>query len=337
MTDVTGSSAEDGDRKVLRDNAIFLELCHVCNLRCVHCYIPPGAKAEHTFLDAHLAGAILRQLSGLRFNRVVLTGGEPLTHRDFDRIYETAWNHKLAVSIFTNAQLLSRERMALFERKPPAEIRVSVFAGSRQSYAEVTKYDGFDFVRETITRLAEAGIPVSVKLPLLRQNQSDVAQFRRELTGLGIRSRGEVRIVPRFDGDREHLSWRLTPPEITAYSGWDHEAWLGAISRREEQESAPASVRRCLHDCRPFLVDPGGYLRLCFFIRDIGVDLRSKPLNEAISTLTDQLQRSALSPALVSCSACKFSRYCHYCPGWARAEVGQLGAPIPFLCGFFPR
>ena len=320
-------------RKLVLNKTMVLETNYVCNLRCVHCYVPSPRKRTATFLNVELVEDLLGQFQRLGFEYVLLTGGEPLVHPRFDDIYQSAWDRGFHVSLFSNGLLLDDRRLDLLTRKPPALVRISMFGGSPATYARVAGRDGFDLVRSRILELHERKVPVRVKIPLLRYNASDAAAIREDLARRGISCKIDMRIIPRFDGDRESLDSRLTPEEILDLGLEDPRANLEHYRRLRHQP--PGSIRTlqyCLERCQPFIINPEGRLQLCFLIRDWMVDLRRCSLSEAITTLAQSILEASSDRAADECNACSYRTFCSYCPGWARNEVGRAGEPIPFLC-----
>lgn len=331
-TPLEGSRQTDG-RKLVLSKTMVVETNHVCNLRCAHCYVPSAFKRPGRFLDPALVEDLFDQFETLGFGYVLLTGGEPLVHPSFEEIYESAWDRGFHVSLFTNGLLLDERRMDLLTRKPPAVVRISLFGGSPAAYAEVAGHDGYDQVRARALELHQRGVPVRVKFPLLRHNASDAASVQTDLGRQGVPCKIDVRIIPRFDGDREILKWRLAPEEILEL-GLEHRgASLEKYRRLQRQRPGPVrTLRYCLERCQPFVINPEGRLQLCFLIRDWSVDLRRYRLSQAITTLARSILAADLEGTDDGCNACPHRSFCSYCPGWARNETGRAGEPIPFLC-----
>lgn len=312
---------------------MVLETNHVCNLRCLHCYVPDESKRVAAFLDRPFVESLFDQFEENGFRYVLLTGGEPLAHPDFDGIYQSAWDRGFFVSLFTNGLLLDEERQDLLQRKPPAVVRVSLFGGTRESYRAVAGRDAFELACARVLALHARGVPVRVKIPLLRQNAADVSGLQQGLRARGIPCKIEVRIIPRFDRDTDLLQWRMTPEEIVELGLEDRGANLRHFEALRRQPPVPVrSLRYCLERCQPFVVSPEGRLQLCFFLRDWQADLRRQPLREAISSLTETMLADDPDEPSQVCRTCDRRGLCGYCPGWARNEAGRAGDPIPFLC-----
>src|SRR5690606_6693771 len=64
-------------------------LTKMCNLRCPHCYMGAGKKAERE-LTTEECMRVLNELGDLGTEMLILTGGEPLLRRDIFEIASAA-------------------------------------------------------------------------------------------------------------------------------------------------------------------------------------------------------------------------------------------------------
>ena len=316
------------------NKTIVLELNHYCNLQCIHCYIPNEEKYPQkyiTFADAHM---LLDQIEAYGFKRILITGGEPLANPDFERIYSYAWEKGFIITLFSNATLMNESIKKLLITKKPALLRVSLFGADNDSYEKITGQDLFSLVYKNILYMKKNGVNVTVKIPLLRQNNPDgMKTVQQELGGRGISTKIEVRILPRFDGDTETLSYRYTPEEIMAL-GIDNQTRGMEKYKKIKQgtQKKAKDINHCLHVCQPFVISPQSSLQLCFFLREWNVSLKTTSFPDALDMLVEQISREQKLDTEFECEDCDKQFMCPYCPGWARSEVGMLNKRIPFLC-----
>ncbi len=318
--------------KVNLGKTIVIEMNHFCNLHCIHCYVPNDEKVNKSYMTYDDAKILFDKIEKCGFNRLLFTGGEPLANPDFKKIYQEAWDRGFVISVFTNATLFDDEYKKLFTTKKPDLIRISLFGGSDDTYEKVTGARMFESVYKNILYLHQHKVEVRVKIPLLRQNIADIKEIHTELRNLGISSKLEVRILPRFNGDTETLKYRFTPKEIVALN-IDNENV--SIQQYEKMINGPKRNVRdlsyCLYECQPFLISPESNLHLCFFIRDNQVNIKEYSFEDAIKMLIDKTERTSMHTEQV-CDNCKNQSMCPYCPGWAKLEVGSYNDSIQFLC-----
>ena len=73
---------------------------------------------------------------------VYLTGGEVLTHPDFEKIYIYLKTKGVFVVILTSLSLLNEQHIELFKKYPPLRITASIYAMSSNSFKTVTGLNG---------------------------------------------------------------------------------------------------------------------------------------------------------------------------------------------------
>ncbi len=316
------------------NKTVVLELNYQCNLHCIHCYIPDTEKHPMRFMEYEDATEVLDKLKEYGFRRILITGGEPLLNPDFEKIYSYAWDLGFIISLFTNATLMNKEKMELLVKKRPAMIRISLFGADKHSYERITGQDRYTEVCEKILYLKAQGVNVTVKIPLLRQNDvTKMKEIQREFSAKGISTKIEVRILPRFNGDTEAINYRYTPQEIIDLKIDNEERgeeYYEQIKKLPQKKAR--NISYCIHVCQPFVINPEMNLQLCFFIREINVNLKENSFENACHLLVEKVSEKYKEETICECLQCDKQYLCPYCPGWAKTEVGKVNEKIPFLC-----
>ena len=80
---------------------ISWNLTRMCNLRCPHCYMEGGRKAENE-LTTEECLALITELDTLGTEMLILTGGEPLLRKDIFEIATSASSLGIWVVMGTN-------------------------------------------------------------------------------------------------------------------------------------------------------------------------------------------------------------------------------------------
>ena len=89
-----------------RPSLISWNLTQLCNLRCPHCYLSAGKKAERE-LSTEECLRLLPEMQGLGTEMVILTGGEPLLRKDIYELARAASELGLWVVMGTNGVLVN--------------------------------------------------------------------------------------------------------------------------------------------------------------------------------------------------------------------------------------
>jgi radical SAM protein with 4Fe4S-binding SPASM domain len=85
---------------------ISWNLTKQCNLRCPHCYLEAGRKAENELTTAECLG-LLDEMKSLGTEMVILTGGEPLLRKDIYDIAQAASGYGFWVVMGSNGVLIT--------------------------------------------------------------------------------------------------------------------------------------------------------------------------------------------------------------------------------------
>jgi MoaA/NifB/PqqE/SkfB family radical SAM enzyme len=102
MTAATATRKQEREANGLQVPAVlFLAVTGVCNLECPHCYTQ-GYDPQP--MDVSLARSILEQSCDLGVSLILVTGGEPLTHREFMALPPTMPD--TAFLVFSNGTLV---------------------------------------------------------------------------------------------------------------------------------------------------------------------------------------------------------------------------------------
>ncbi|MDO4467543.1 MAG: radical SAM protein [Bacillota bacterium] len=162
------------DLKARRDGIPLhgqLELTSLCNLDSKMCFVHmkkadvlPFSFWKKVIDQAHLLGMM----------DVILTGGECLTHPDFDQIYLYLLNKGIHVDIFSNGVLIDEKRVEFFKKYPPSKIQITLYGSSEDVYEKVTGKRVFSIVRNNLLRLKEAGILVELAITPNKYNVKDI-------------------------------------------------------------------------------------------------------------------------------------------------------------------
>ncbi len=93
---------------VYKPSLISWNLTRMCNLRCPHCYLEAGRKAENELTTDECLG-LIDEMKTLGTEMLILTGGEPLLRRDIYDIARHASSQGIWVVMGTNGVLLDDE------------------------------------------------------------------------------------------------------------------------------------------------------------------------------------------------------------------------------------
>ncbi len=134
---------------------LLVHLTDRCTLRCRHCFIGHQTGTDLPYAAVlRLAGEFV-ELQGLRF---IVSGGEPLLHRDFWRLNERLSGYPFRSILLTNGSLLDRAAARALRFH---EVQVSL-DGPQDAHDLLRGSGSFRRAVAALRNLAEAGVPISV-------------------------------------------------------------------------------------------------------------------------------------------------------------------------------
>lgn len=140
------------------------ELTPYCNLACKMCYVKETAPGL-SVLDADTWLDFARQAADMGTLVTQLTGGEPMVHPEFRKIYSGFKKLGMVVTMNTNGTQID-ERMADFLAEDmPRRMNVSLYGPSREVYEQLCGYGkAFDQTIRGIELMKQRNIPVKINL-----------------------------------------------------------------------------------------------------------------------------------------------------------------------------
>lgn len=159
-----------------------------CNLRCVYCMPPEGVPPlpHERILGYEAIAAVARAAAGLGFDKIRLTGGEPLVRRDLGELVSLlAEIPGLSVHMTTNGTLLA-PLAADLRARGLASVNISLDTLDGERYRELTRGGRLRDALDGIGAARQAGLPVKLNVVMSgEQSRQDLQNIRRYAAGIG--------------------------------------------------------------------------------------------------------------------------------------------------------
>jgi MoaA/NifB/PqqE/SkfB family radical SAM enzyme len=167
-------------------STLFLEVVGRCNERCVHCYAGSAPDVAEA-LDADTCLRVIRQAAELGFDRLQLTGGDPLL---CPFLPDLAREGRAAgfefVEVYTNGLALSPDRLDALAAHD-VSFAFSFYSHEPAVHDAITRTPGsHQRTRDAITRAARRGLDVRVGVVLLDANADHFEATRAMLVEAGV-------------------------------------------------------------------------------------------------------------------------------------------------------
>jgi radical SAM protein with 4Fe4S-binding SPASM domain len=156
-----------------------LHLTNRCNLACRHCYLSAG---EGNDLELIKVFKVFEEFDALQGLRLMLSGGEPLLHRNFWYINERLNDYGFRAILLTNGTLVTKE---IAERLKCHEAQVSL-DGMQASHDILRGQGSFAKAVKGIENLLAAGIKTSVATMATTLNKSEFEDMKELVNSLGV-------------------------------------------------------------------------------------------------------------------------------------------------------
>lgn len=156
---------------------IVFNLTRRCNLKCRHCYL----EAKDTGYNDELNWADIKTaidcFSKIKIPILLLSGGEPLLHKDIFRIIDYAKSKNIHVGLSTNGTLISRSLARKLRDSKIDYIGVSIDGINRRHDEFRGQSGAFDAAMRGIINSLEMGIKTGMRFTVNKLNVIDLAQL----------------------------------------------------------------------------------------------------------------------------------------------------------------
>lgn len=179
-----------------------------CNQRCKQCYIDfPLSRHVKDFIDINRIKEMLIDIKGQNLDCIYLTGGEPMTHPQFNNILRLCLK-RTNVCICTNASLIN-EKKSRFLKRVEDESRYKMFFRVSFSHYDELKSDAARYrgaYRQTmfaIKNLERYGFSVIVEAVNFYNEDKNMLleMYRKKFEEYGVNP--EISIAQYFDKCKE--------------------------------------------------------------------------------------------------------------------------------------
>lgn len=159
------------------------ELTPRCTFNCQMCYVHllnediPKFGKELTAAQWLEVG---KQAADMGVLSLCITGGDPLLHPEFRKIWIGLSQMGFKLILQTNASLINNDILQLFEEYPPHIIKITLYGSNNEIYKEVCGIEnGFTKVDKGIKALQEKGHFIQLVTTFIKQNKEDAQNIAK--------------------------------------------------------------------------------------------------------------------------------------------------------------
>lgn len=326
---------------------VSLNVTNRCNLRCRHCSVE-GGETLNGELSTDEWLAVIRELAESKVFKVFINGGEPLVREDIFVLLEELAGHPIAVTLFTNATLITEEMADRLDEYHLQAISVSL-DGSKPEVHDCLRGKGtFHKTVTGIERLVQRGLKVGISTVVTPFNLSDLPAIVSLARGLGTSgiSVSKLRALGRAASNglstSESQDMKVAETLLTLeekHSNFVSSTYLGrarvyeSTPRADAQAMNLASCSAAKSSCS---IRPDGWVIPCNYLWDMKCgNVRGEDFITIWRHSPGMQQFRALSNLtvddVVECRDCRYKSVCDAgCRAIAYATYGSFTARDPF-------
>jgi radical SAM protein with 4Fe4S-binding SPASM domain len=328
--------------------SVTLAVTNRCNLSCRHCWPVSGPDQAAPVVPRKQVLDVMAGFAGLGVAKIVVTGGEPLTHPDWFELLTFACDLPgvAEVRLQTNAILITPAAVAalLTLKDRGLIIQTSLEGASSPAHDHVRGAGSFAQTLQGLRLLAEGRLApqICITFTEMQHNFDELPDLLALTTKMGI---GQFVSGTLVRGGRAMRSLGLLPPTPQQYEGLlaryrrdqpfrERYQRIGNIAALEWRHEKAADDGTCCDFIETPYVTAEGRLYPCVMLHAddyAATDVYVRPLTAAIA------EKIAAWSRLTAINRTRRSRLeaCEGCPDYGRCRAGCMGRAFSAYGDFF--
>jgi radical SAM protein with 4Fe4S-binding SPASM domain len=312
---------------------ISWNLTRACNLRCPHCYMDGGRKAENELSTDECLG-LIDEMSSLGTEMLILTGGEPLLRKDIYDIARYASSLGIWVVMGTNGVLISDAVVAKMIECGVQGVAISIDS------IDPAKHDQFrggpDAWEHSVNALdicRANGLQVLVQTTVMDMNYDEIQQLLAFAREKGAWSFNLYFLVQTGRGQQlNDLSPERTEAMLSDLVDWQDQYRPMLVRSKCAPQFKQIAYERglgglesggCMAGTGYCRITPQGDVTPCPYMTVVAGNVREQSLGEIWRTSSVLRELRDPEQLLGRCGRCEFKELCGGCRCRAHAAFGD--------------
>jgi radical SAM protein with 4Fe4S-binding SPASM domain len=307
-----------------------IEINRDCPLNCLHCS-SNGQSGAPERLSSHKITEIVKEFVSLGGEKVCISGGEPLCHKEINSIISLTKNEVIELSIYTTGIQRNGNPISSISKKTAeilAENHVKMIYslhGARDvTHDRLTQVSGsFKSTITAIEKTIDLGMDVELHVVPMAVNYKELADITKIAAGLNIKSISWLRFVPQGRGLTNRGILQLTRDQLFKL----HETktkikkindYINIRTGSPFNILCPETALHCEAGINVLTIGPDGHISPCDAFKQFRVDDQFG--NIFNNSLTDIWQKSSFlnnvraiheAASESKCTSCHLYSKCH--------------------------
>ncbi|HEX6384285.1 MAG TPA: radical SAM protein [Anaerolineae bacterium] len=316
-----------------KPSLISWNLTKKCNLRCPHCYMEAGRKADDELTTAECLG-LLDEMKSLGTEMLILTGGEPLLRKDIYDIAQAASSYGFWVVMGTNGVLITDKVAQKMVECGVKGVGISIDSLDPAKHNSFRGgLDAWEYSVRALDICRAHGLQVLVQTTVMAMNYDEIPRlidFSREKgawsfnlyflvqTGRGQEmndlpaERAEAMLSYLVDVQDQHRPMLVRAKCAPHFKRIAYEKSLGGL----ESGGCMAGTQYCR-------ITPEGDVTPCPYMTVVAGSVREQSFDEIWQTSPVLQQLRDVKQLKGRCGQCEFNQLCGGCRCRAYAAYGD--------------
>lgn len=324
------------------------ELLPLCNMDCDMCYIrltPEQMKKKGRIRSADEWLSIAKEMKNAGTLFILLTGGEPLLYKDFNKLYSNLRNMGMILTINTNGTLIDENVADLLAKNKPRRVNITLYGASNETYAKLCHNPkGYDQTIRGIKLLKERNIDVKLNVSLVNENMHDLHKMMEIANLLEVPIKVDTYMFPKTKAVKNEYNHdcRIDPREVANIdtfirynteteesfmkNRWEYLSMYEYGKNTEPPECKPMS---CRAGKSSFWINWQGKMTPCVFLDNVAIDVFENGFSKSWNYIVQESNKIFLSS---DCASCDKREVCQVCPAASYSETGSFEKKPEYLC-----
>lgn len=259
MSSFTEKMRQTWDQNILF--SVLLELTYNCNLDCSFCYNEKDLGGKTLSSEQYLE--LLQDLRDMGVFNLILSGGEPLAHKDFFLLGRKAREMGFVIRIKSNGHALHAvTAKRLQEEIDPFSIEISLHGARASTHDRQTRVPG-SFVQliKNLHTLKDLGLRFQLNSVLTHWNEGEITEMYSLAEKLGVALKFDSQVTPRDNGDQSPLE--LAPSEQGLRNLFQYQHQCAKQTPAKASKSTAQTRTFCGAGTSTIAIDPVGNVYPC--------------------------------------------------------------------------
>lgn len=324
------------------------ELLPLCNMNCSMCYI--RLTSEEMNKIGHIRTAdewlsIAKEMKDAGTLFILLTGGEPLLYKEFEKIYNGLREMGMIVTINTNGTLINDKVCNMLANNKPRRVNVTLYGASNETYEKLCHNPkGYDETIRGINLLKQKNIDIKLNVSLVKENINDLPKMLEIANSLEVPIKVDTYMYPKTKGIKNDFNNddRIDPQKVAnidtfiRYNTETEESfmknrweYLNRYEYGKNTKPAKSLPLSCRAGKSSFWINWQGNMTPCVFLDNIYMDVFENSFIKSWNYIVEESKKILLSS---DCKHCDKREVCQVCAAAAYCETGSVSKKPEYLC-----